>query len=390
MLTFGIIIGLERMCLPVLFKEISEDLNLSLVSIGTIWGMDPLAGIFVSLPGGLLADRFGVKRSLTVLCFTAGIFCALRGFSSNFSSLAATMFLFGLVVAMMPAITSKTTVDWFSGRNLALANAVLNISGYVGSMFATMLSATVLSPLLGGWNRVLFVLGIPAVMLGFLWWTTAREPDKKQLHSAARDGVPLKKALSNVIHIKEVWILGLMQLAFLGANMGFMGYLPLYLRNIGWTDTGADAAITVLNGSIMVGSIPMVLLSKRLKSLKGILFFSIVILSGSLALQPFVQDKSVFMLLAISGFLRSGAMALFNTMIFESKGVGSTYGGTAIGLSQVFGMLGAFAAPPIGNSLAGISPGMPFIFWAILVAVSLPLFLLIREKKNTPASNQLN
>jgi MFS family permease len=84
MCTFGTIAGLERMGLPVLFKEISSNLNLSLVSIGTIWGMDPLAGIFVSLPGGLLADRFGVKRTLTLVCILAAVFCALRGFSTNF------------------------------------------------------------------------------------------------------------------------------------------------------------------------------------------------------------------------------------------------------------------------------------------------------------------
>lgn len=44
--------------MPVLFKEISDDLGLSVAQIGTIWGLDPLAGVFIGLPGGLLADRF--------------------------------------------------------------------------------------------------------------------------------------------------------------------------------------------------------------------------------------------------------------------------------------------------------------------------------------------
>ena len=53
-------------CLPVLFKEISEDLGLSLVQIGTVWGAASLAGIFVSLIGGILSDRFRVKFLLSV------------------------------------------------------------------------------------------------------------------------------------------------------------------------------------------------------------------------------------------------------------------------------------------------------------------------------------
>ena len=100
MLTYGVVTGVDRMCLPVLFKEISTDLGLNTVSLGTIWGMDPLAGIFVGLPAGLLVDRFGIKRTLTVVCILGGIFCALRGLSINFLTLAASMFLFGSMAAM--------------------------------------------------------------------------------------------------------------------------------------------------------------------------------------------------------------------------------------------------------------------------------------------------
>jgi MFS family permease len=98
--------------MPVLFKEISIDLNLSIFQTGVIWGMDPLAGIFISIPSGLLADRFGVKRTLTVICFLAGICCALRGLSTGFTSLAITMFLFGLTGAATPTVASKITVLW--------------------------------------------------------------------------------------------------------------------------------------------------------------------------------------------------------------------------------------------------------------------------------------
>ena len=56
MMAYFFIAGLPRMCMPVLFKEISEDIGLSLVEIGTIWGMDPLAGVFIALPGGLIAE----------------------------------------------------------------------------------------------------------------------------------------------------------------------------------------------------------------------------------------------------------------------------------------------------------------------------------------------
>ena len=81
------------MCMPVLFKEISEELGLNLVEIGTIWGMISLGSFLILLIGGMLGDRFGLKRSLTFACFAAGLVGALRGLSYDFISLAVTAFL---------------------------------------------------------------------------------------------------------------------------------------------------------------------------------------------------------------------------------------------------------------------------------------------------------
>ena len=44
-------------------------------------------------------------------------------------------------------------------------------------------------------------------------------------------------------------------------------------------------------------------------------------------------------------------------------------------------MIGGFLVPPLGNSLAGIGPGVPFFFWSGLAALSLPLFLFLRKPK---------
>ncbi|OGO19037.1 MAG: hypothetical protein A2Z15_06855, partial [Chloroflexi bacterium RBG_16_50_11] len=339
MLTYAIIAGAARLCMPVLFKQIGDDLGLSVVAIGTVWGMDPLAGVFIGLPSGLLADRFGVKRTLTVLCILAGVFGALRGFSVNFVTLAATMFLFGLMAAATPSIVPKVTAEWFSGKRLGLANGMLNVAWSIGAMVATMFSATVFSPALGGWRNVMFLYGIPAVALGLLWLFTGREPDKTENPELLTNKIPFRQALSHVIRIKEVWILGLVTLTTWGASMGLIGYLPLYLRNIGWTPASADGAITAFSAVMSLGSIPMVLLSDKLKSRRGVFTLSIASLVVGLALLPFVSTAGIWIIIVMTGFLRSGAGSLFNVMIFEAKGVGSAYGGTATGLANTVSML---------------------------------------------------
>ena len=381
MLTYAVIVGTERMCMPVLFKEISVDLDLSMMAIGMIWGMDPLAGVFVGLPGGLLADRFGVKRTLVVICTLCGVFGAMRGLSNNFAGMAATMFLFGIAVAMVPSIVPKVTAVWFSGRNLGLTNALINVAWAIGAMIATMFSATVLSPLLGGWRNVLFLFGAPGIIIGLLWLTTGREPHGSELPATPVSEIPLRQALSHVVRIKDVWIIGLIALAQWGANTGLMGYLPLYLRDIGWTPTQADGALTVLTGVSCIGVVPMVLLSDRLGARKGVLIFSSIVMIISVGLLPFAHGLTIWILIIIGSLVRMGASALFNILILEIKGVGGTYGGTAVGLMSAMGMFGAFFAPPLGNRLADIDLGLPFIFWALLPALALIGFFFIKERR---------
>ena len=379
MLTFGSIAGTARLCMPVLFPEISEDLGLSMVAIGTIWGMDPLAGVFLGLPGGLLADRLGVKRMLTVVCVLAGVFGALRGFSVDFLSMAAFMFLFGLMAAVTPSIVPKVTAIWFAGKRLGLANGLLNISWSLGSVVATLTSATLISPWLGGWQGVMFVFGVPPVILGFLWLFTGREPQTHDTAIAA-SGEPLKKSLSHIVHLRDVWLMGVILLSFWGMNMGFFGYLPLYLEEvIGWEKTTAASAMTVLGSIGVIGVIPMVFLSDRIGSRRVVMFFAIMITALSVGLIPFVNTAGIWIFLVLGGLLRAGAAALGNTLILEIKGVGGTYGGTTIGLTNTLGMLGAFASPPIGNSFSSINGDVPLYFWALLGMVALPIILIVKE-----------
>ena len=79
--TAALVSTLPVSCMPALFKEISEDLSLNLVQIGTVWGVVYLAGVFLSLFGGLLSDRLGLKSLMVVSCLLVGITGAARGLS---------------------------------------------------------------------------------------------------------------------------------------------------------------------------------------------------------------------------------------------------------------------------------------------------------------------
>lgn len=358
-------------CLPVLFKEISEDLGLSLVQIGTVWGVTSLAGIFVSLIGGILSDRFRVKYYLSMLCLLVGITGASRGFSNSFLTLSITVFVLGIVRLIIPISVTKTIGLWFRGRNLGLAMGISAMGMGLGLMLGPMISATILSPLLGGWREVMYLYGAIAVVIGFLWFLFGREPQEKADSTAGESvSVTFRQALSRLVRIKALWLIGFTLLLRLTGIMGVTGYLPLYLREQGWSPASADGTLAVFFGLSTLSVVPLSSLSDRLSSRKVILFIALVVTLICFILLPVVDGTLIWVLMILSGIFMDGFMAITATMTMETEGVGPRDFGTAFGIILTISQIGNVIGPPLGNSFASLHPGMPFFFWAATSAAA--------------------
>ena len=367
-------------CMPALFKEISEDLNLNLVQIGTVWGVANLAGIFLSLFGGLLSDRFRVKFLLSVFCLLVGITGAVRGLSYSFLTLSFTVFLLGIVRTIIPISLTKTIGMWFQGRNLGLAMGISAMGMGLGLMLGPMISATILSPLLGGWRGVMYLYGAVAITISILWFLFGREPPQADSTTCDAVAVPFRQALSRLIHIKALWLIGFTLLFRVGGMMGMTGYLPLYLREQGWAPASADGALAAFFGVSTICVVPLSSLSDRLGSRKAILFPALLVTLICFILLPLVDGTPIWVLMILSGAFMDGSMAVIFTMLLETEGVGPRDFGVATGVILTISQVGSVIAPPLGNSFASLHPGLPFIFWAALSAAALFTIAPIKER----------
>ncbi len=210
------------------------------------------------------------------------------------------------------------------------------------------MSANYFSPVLGGWRRVMFIYGIPCILLGLLWIFSGRDKSPSAIAGKSTVSKPLLDALRHVIRIREVWIIALITTTYWGSSMGLTGYLPTYLKLIGWTPFLADSATTVMTGIASLGTIPVVLISDRLGARRGVLVVSTLMMAVTVFALPFCKGTMIWVLIIITGLTRTGVAALFNVMVIELKEVGSEYSGTAIGLTSTLGMVGAFLAQQQG------------------------------------------
>ena len=380
-ITFAFTVAMQQICMTVLFKEVSDDLGLSLVEMGVVWGIPALSGLFIVFIGGLLADRYGAKRVMGIACLLAGLAGALRGVAGDFTSLALFTFFMGLALWVIPSSVFKTNAAWFSGRPLVIANGVVSAGMGFGFTVGSLISATVLSPLLGGWENVVFFYGGISVIIGFLWLFTVRE--YKELGTTTSiSGVPLRQSISRVFPIKSLWFIGLTLLGYTACIQGMIGYFPTYLRNIGWTAAGADGTLAAFSAVSALGAIPLALLSAKIGLRKAVLFPALVVTIVGVALLPLVDNAMVCVLMILIGVARDGFMAVCLTMSTETKGIGVVYAATAMGLTQTILNVGSLISPPLGNSLADPSnPASPFPFflWAAFGLLGLVAFIFVKE-----------
>ncbi len=366
-------------CMPVLFKEISDDLGLSLVQIGTIWGLGSLAGIFVGIIAGVLSDWFGIKLILSVFSILVGITGALRGISNSYAILAVTVFINGIFRMIIPVTLTKTIGIWFKGENLGLAMGISAVGMGLGLTLGPLISATILSPVLGGWRNVMYFYGAISVGMGLLWVLFGREPLQSDLTSITSDTVPLRHVFSKLIRFKALWLIGLALLLRQGCMIGMAGYLPLYLREQGWGVASADGVLATYFAASTMCVVPLSYLSDRIGSRKAILFPAILVTMACIALVPVVEGSMVWILMVCAGIFMDSFMSVIVTMLVETQGLKMIHAGTAIGIVFSIANIGIAASPPIGNSLASFNPGAPFYFWALLALLAFIPVALAKE-----------
>ena len=380
-LTATFAVAVPSMSIPVLFSEIAEDLGLSLVQIGAVWGTVSFAGLFTSLAGGTIGDRFGTRRTLAVACLLLGLTGASRGLSGGLATMTLTVFLCGLLSAAIPMNLHKVCAMWFSGRQLGKANAVVSGGMALGFMIGSLISATVLSPWLGSWRHVLFLYGGVAVLLSIPWSLTRVAPREKQRLAQGSGGPSIRRALAHVARLRNVWILGIALLGVGGGVRGLLGYLPLYLRGIGWAASQADSALASFHAISLLAVFPLAMLSDRIGSRKKLLVTATLMTACGIGLLSIVDGVVIWVAVLMAGLVRDGYMSVFMTTVTEVRGVGAEYAGTAIGLAMTLSRIGALIAPPLGNSLATYGPRAPFILWFAMAIIGLAALGFLRREK---------
>ncbi|MDE2857886.1 MAG: MFS transporter, partial [Chloroflexota bacterium] len=378
-----ITMGFPTAGLSAMFSEIAESLHLDLIQIGVIWGVGTVMGIFTSLIGGSFVDYFGTRRMLVALCLATGITGALRGLAVDFWSLFLFSFLFGVVQPILPMNFIKLNREWFSSRQLGFAAGVMSAGFATGAMLGSRLSATVLSPFFGGWRAVLIFLGLCSIVLALIWAVAHPPVDVKR---GSKGRLNMRQVVSNLRYVtrfRELWTIALAVFGVVGLMNSLVGYVPTYLREIGWEAVDADSAIPVFFLASLIGVVPISHLSDRLDNRRLVMAFGTTMMTLGTLLMFVARDNFwvVILAMAVAGCCFDSFMALMGASITEVEGLEVAFMGSALGFGGLLQNLGGSIMPPIGNALSRIELNAPFLLWAAAGVFATVILLGYRTRK---------
>jgi MFS family permease len=333
------------------------------VQIGNIFALAGLAQAGVSLPAGILADRWG-RRQMMLAGLGAGLAgVTLMALAPSLYWFAAGMFVYWLTGMVLPALASYVAAA--RGRMPPERALTLTSAGFG--------LGTVLSPTLGGWIasafgfRPLFVLaGVLLVLAGSILSQTRPQPAAPR-GSRGRFDLLLanRRFLAFCALIAGIWFVVYLGLPlapnFLASVRG------LTVAQIGLLGTASAIGLTVLN--LTLGRQPPRRAFLLAQLLSGV--FLVIMLSGRW-----------FGWIALAYFLRPAAfVARTLAEARATRVVARAQWGIAFGVLETVSTIASVLAPLVAGRLYAAAPARPFhVRLALLPLTMLLAYFFMRGR----------
>lgn len=371
---------------------------------GVAAGLFFLAYAVLEIPSNMLMHRIGARKTITRIMVLWGLTSAAMLFVYDEFSFYILRILLGIFEAgFAPGIILYLTY-WYPAKRMASVMGIYMLAGPIGSIGGSALSAWIIDAtdswgLLTGWQWMFLIQGLPAAILGYLFWKlmsdrpsdanwlSARE--KEILESAVQktDSSQTTQRFVQALREPAVYV---MSIAYFGIMCGIYAvsfWLPTILQ-----DNGIENELTVglLVAVPYVLTIPtMILLSRRSDHKQERKWHTAVpVIASAIGLSIAAYTSSNFLLsfgaLTLAVCAVWGAYTVFWAVPSENFSGTAAAGGIAF--INTVGILGGFVAPTLMGyvrELTGTTQGGLLTMVGLLLVSAAAVFLLPKfTKKN--------
>ncbi|MDP6887652.1 MAG: MFS transporter [SAR324 cluster bacterium] len=270
--------------------DLVRDLGLGPADLGLLTSVYFISFAAFQLPLGVLLDRYGPRRTESILLLFAALGSILFAQAESLSGLIVGRLLIGLGVSACLMAAFKAYVLWFSSQRLAMINGLQMVAGGLGALLATIPLQNALS--YTDWRGVFTGLAIITVFASVCLWMFLPENQRTD------DKLPSLK-----LHLKEIgqvlrnrifWGIAPLAAMSSGANMAIHGlWMKPWLRDV--TGLSADNAAQLLFAMTLTfigGFLTLGIIAERLSQLFDVHLMSISVFGMTIFL--FIQGTMIY------------------------------------------------------------------------------------------------
>ncbi len=387
---------MDRSLMPMALPLIGQEFHMSPTAMGAVVSAFFIGYGSMQIPGGIIADKFGPRKTITFGIAAWSVFSFLTGTAHSLGKLIWLRIMFGLGEGMHPPAAFKALSAWFSSGERARANGFVMSSNTLGPMIAPIIFALIMGTF--GWRKAFYLDFIPGFLIAIaVYWylrDTPAEHPKMTAGELAEIGsqavVQERISFSQLSKYKVLWQLFFIYMTWDVTWWGFQAWLPSYLFRVkGFTliKTGAVAGLPFAAGFIglMISSHLSDWTRKRKPILIAILlgnalFMLLTAMAGSATSAVIFLTATGFFLPAIQGPFWSLVMDLLPARVM----------GYSSGFINTGGQIAGIASPVVMGALIQLTGRYDagFIFMAISASVSALLVFTLNAAKvqaSTPA-----
>ena len=362
------VVGLSWMVMPVLFGEIMGKTGWTLQAIMLAWGLIPLAMVFITLPAGILGDKYGIRWIPGLGMVAAGITGAMRGMFDSVTMFQIAMLLYGCSFPFAFILMPKALATYFPPEELGKANGIAMGCYGAGGGLALLLGGSWISPHLGGWQNVVYLFGAVTVIVGIIWLSVIK-PETAPAPAGA-PGAPAVSILGLLIGLLKnpsILVLCLIYFLFNGGWIGMAGIFPVLAPKVrGMTPQAAGSVIAFALWLYVVGNMIIPRYSDKIGKRRIVYCIGLLLSGLGMFLTCMFPPPSIWIWMGLWG-LTSGTITIVFVIPFEMKEVGPAMGGMAMAVIMIAGSLGAFSFPVItGYMVKAMDPSSALIGIGVL------------------------
>ncbi len=270
--------------------DLVRDLGLGPADLGLLTSVYFISFAAFQLPLGVLLDRYGPRRTESILLLFAALGSILFAQAESLSGLIVGRLLIGLGVSACLMAAFKAYVLWFSSQRLAMINGLQMVAGGLGALLATIPLQNALS--YTDWRGVFTGLAIITVFASVSLWMFLPENQRTD------DKLPsLKlhlKEIGQVLRSRIFWGIAPLAAISSGANMAIHGlWMKPWLRDV--TGLSADNAAQLLFAMTLTfigGFLTLGIIAERLSQLFDVHLMSISVFGMTIFL--FIQGTMIY------------------------------------------------------------------------------------------------